>query len=134
SGEGRDDKEKEKEKDQKSSDSGSKSASRGLSELLPSRLGWLGTLLKWIVFAVVAVAVVIVVLRSGLKWLANFTDWARRLLAALEAWWQGLFGRRPRGERQAEDAAAETAVKKLRPFSSFRNPFLDGASNQHSPE
>jgi len=138
SGSGRDDKETEKEKVQKSSGSESGAASarrfRGLSELLPSRLGWLGSLLKWVVFAIVAVAVVIVLLRSGLKWLANFTDWARRLLAALEAWWQALFGWRARGDRQAEEVGSPAAVKRPRPFASFRNPFLDGASNQRSPE
>jgi hypothetical protein len=129
SGSGRD--EKETEKDQRS---GGASSSRGLTEMHSSHFGWLGSVLKWVVFAIVALVVVIVLLRSGLKFLANFTDWARRLLAALAAWWQGLFAWWTRGDRQQAEAGATAAVKKPRPFASFRNPFTDGTGNQRSPE
>ena len=40
-------------------------------------------MLKWIVFAVLILAVIFFLLREGLKFLANFTDWARNLLNAL---------------------------------------------------
>jgi uncharacterized membrane protein YgcG len=98
-----------------------------------SKLGWLGTALKWIVFTVVAVVVLFFVLRSGLRFLANFTDWARRLLDMLSAWWAGLFG--AKGEGGTDTAAAAAAVKvRPRPFASFHNPFLDGSAQQQSPE
>jgi hypothetical protein len=95
-----------------------------------SRLGWLGTVLKWIVFAALALAIVFFLLRSGLNFLANFTDWARRLLD----WWAGLFGRR---SREAETAMAPESPERIarpRPFALFRNPFLDGRVEQLSPE
>ena len=77
---------------------------------------------------------IFIVLRSGLKFLANFTEWARRLLAALQAWWQRLFGwwNVDRG-RQGE---AEELAEKFTPapFSAFRNPFLYETGAGRSPE
>jgi len=63
--------------------------------------------LKWIVFALVAVAVVVFLLRGGLRYLANFFDWARRLLEALQAFWDGLFGRREAAAEYLDDLAEE---------------------------
>src|SRR5260370_1921964 len=57
-----------------------------------AKFSGLATFLKWLVFGVLALVVIFFVLRSGLKFLANFTDWAKRLLAAIQAWWAGLFG------------------------------------------
>jgi hypothetical protein len=72
------------------------------------------------------------ILRSGLRFLANFTSWARRLLDALQAWWEGLFGR---GEAEPE-AETEKSVHmpRPRPFASFTNPFLDGRDAQLSAD
>jgi hypothetical protein len=100
--------------------------------LLPS-LSALATVLKWIVFAILALAVLFLLLRSGLKFLANFTNWARQLLAALDAWWQNLFGRK---KPEAEPVTAEQtqARKRPRPFSSFDNPFRDGTAAHLSPD
>jgi len=128
-----DEKKQGDEKDQQSSDSAKTSSARGLTELL-SQVGRLGSVLKWVVFGIVALVAVIVVLRSGLQFLANFTDWARRLLAALEAWWQALFGRRARGDRHEAEAEAAAAFQGPPPFASFRNPFRDGAANRRAPE
>src|SRR5262249_6101843 len=66
-----------------------------------SFLGNVAPVLKWIVFGLLAVVVVVFLLRGGLRYLANIFDWARRLLESLRAFWDGLFGR-----RQAEPAAA----------------------------
>ncbi len=95
-----------------------------------SKLGTVATVLKWIVFGLLAVAVVFFLLRSGLQFLANFTDWAKRLLA----WWQGLFARSkaPVGSPADEDELARIAPP--RPFASFHNPFVDGRAEQLSPD
>jgi len=99
--------------------------------ILPS-LGALATFLKWIVFGILALVVLFFLLRSGLQFLANFTNWAKQLLAALDAWWKGLFGRK----RPAGEAAADVSSPKPRPrpFSAFSNPFTDGTASQFSPD
>ncbi|TMQ31827.1 MAG: DUF4129 domain-containing protein [Planctomycetota bacterium] len=112
---------------------GSSAPSDNFVSRLFSKLGWLGTVLKWIVFTVVAVIVLFFVLRSGLRFLANFTDWARRLLAMLSAWWAGLFGGKGGAEMESAAATAERKARP-RPFASFHNPFLDGSAQQQSPE
>jgi hypothetical protein len=96
------------------------------------KLGWLGTILKWVVFAVLALVVLFFVLRSGLNFLANFTNWAKRLLEALQAWWEGLFGR---GEEESETETEESVrMPTPRPFASFTNPFLDGRADHLSAD
>ncbi len=119
-------------KDESSADN--QSSPSGPMQIL-QKLGWLGTLLKWILFAAIAIVVVFFVLRSGLRWLANFTLWARSLLNALSAFWQSLFGggatRASGGESEEDDTEP---VRPPRPFSSFSNPFRDGTSTQVSPE
>jgi hypothetical protein len=84
--------------------------------------------IKWIVFAVLAVAVVIGVLYFGLKYLANFTGWARGLLD----WVKGLFGRKPQSKKGAgaEDEPAEGKVDRPPPFAAFSNPFTDGTARR----
>jgi len=86
-----------------------------------------GTVLKWLVFAVLAIAVIVFLLRGGLRYLANFSQWARDLLAAIRAFFDRLFGRKTEKERIA-DEPTEPAVPRPRPFSAFSNPFdSDGA-------
>jgi hypothetical protein len=78
------------------------------------------------VFAVLGLAVLFFVLRSGLQFFANFTEWARRLLDALRNFWANLFGG---AKTIAEDnTSGDREGRKLRdkPFSSFRNPFSGG--------
>jgi hypothetical protein len=98
-----------------------------------SKLGPLATLLKWIVFGVLALVVLFLLFRSGLRFLANFTEWARRLLDALEAWWQGLFGRRPTNTRAVAEIEEAESRTPPRPFSSYVNPFLDGRAEHLAP-
>jgi hypothetical protein len=113
--------------------------SRGTSSLphnpvsqILEKLGWLGTVLKWLVFGIVALVVLFVVLRSGLQFLANFTNWAKNLLEALQAWWQSLFGRtETEPETEMEEPLRQPTP---RPFASFTNPFLDGRADQLSPD
>ena len=118
-------------RDTKSGDNRSSSPNNPVSRLT-SAFESLSTVLKWVVFAVLALAALFFVLRSGLRWLANFTNWAKRLLDALEAWWRSLFGRRT--ERVAQSVIIEQEYRPPpRPFSSFANPFLDGSAEQQSP-
>jgi hypothetical protein len=98
------------------------------------KLGWLGTLLKWVVFGIIAAVVIFFIMRSGLRWLANFTLWAQNLLNALSAWWNGLFGGGSGGGSSSSEEEAEESVRPPRPFSSYSNPFRDGTSGQSSPE
>jgi Domain of unknown function (DUF4129) len=110
-----------------------RSASNPVSKIF-EKLGTVATFIKWIIFAVLAIAVVVLVLRSGLQYLANFTDWAKRLLAAWQAWWDRLFGKRT--ARAGTEAAAEmeTPGRTVRPFAYFGNPFHDGRADQLSPD
>ena len=109
------------------SDDGSDS---GSSE--PSRLGEalekVGTFVKWIVWIVVAIAVIVGLVIFVLRYLAPFTDWARNLLD----WLKGLFGRKasPKRQRGEEDAVAEEIVERPPPFSAFDNPFTDGSARR----
>jgi hypothetical protein len=113
---------------------GSRSSSSSPILGFMSKLGWVGTVLKWIVFGVLVLLVVFYVLRSGLRFLANFTQWARRLLDALAAWWAGLFGGGKDETAPGDEAEKQVPVKQPRPFSSFHNPFLDGSAEQRSPD
>jgi hypothetical protein len=64
-----------------------------------------------------------------LQYLANFSTWARDLLAALRNFWAGLFGGGGGGDdgSGAEDEAG-LRVTPAMPFSSFHNPFAGGAA------
>jgi hypothetical protein len=114
----------------KSGRGGSKGGSRW-STSLPI-LSSVAPVLKWIVFAVLAVVVIVFLLRGGLRYLANFFDWARRLLEALRAFWEGLFGGR-RAESAAEGGEVEERRAPLRPFRDYSNPFHDGRADEMSP-
>src|SRR5262249_20321390 len=100
-------------------------------------LGFLGNLskvLKWIVFAVLAIVVAGVLLRSGLGFLASFTSWARNLLAALRSLWDQLFGRKKKSETQGDSPEVVTWFVPPESFSSFSDPFIDGSARKRSPE
>ena len=89
------------------------------------------TVLKWIVFALLILVVVVFMLREGLKFLAQFTDWARNLLNALRNIWAGLFrgGAKAANEAREDGGAAERRAPP-RPFSSYFNPFRDGSAGR----
>lgn len=88
---------------------------------------------KWIAFAVIAVAVVLGLFFGVLNRLAPFTDWARRWLEGIRAWWAGLFG----GSRIRHAAApVSTSVRgpvRPPPFSAYSNPFADGTADDRDP-
>jgi hypothetical protein len=100
----------------------------------PPQLQWLAklaTVIKWVVFGLLALATVIIILRGGLRYLANFADWARRLLAALRRIWEAFFGGR---QAEAASVAVEPARAPPAPFRSFANPFHNGRAEGMSPE
>jgi hypothetical protein len=87
--------------------------------------------IKWVVWIALAVAVVVAVFLFGLKWLANFTDWAKNLLD----WLRGLFAPKrtaSAGGGDDEEAAAE-AAERPPPFAAFGNPFDDGSAKRMRP-
>lgn len=95
---------------------------------------WLKTFLKWIVYLILGVGGLILAFRlfmAFLKFLSNFTAWAKRLLASLEAWWQGLWNLWPGATTSEEASESEEAAPPPRPFASYLNPFAGGA--QGSP-
>lgn len=110
-----------------------KKGSRGQPKPLSapdSTSGKLAEILKWIVLGLVLLLIAFLLLRSALRFLANFTQWARNLLAALQAWWLGLaslFTRTPNSEAEAAPAAPPP-----REWSSFRDPFLTGEADEMS--
>jgi hypothetical protein len=62
-----------------------------------------------------------------IKFLANFTHWAKWLVDLLRNLWQNLFGGLSGGtETEAAADEAEPALPAPRPFGSYRNPFLAG--------
>ena len=83
-----------------------------------SKFSGLATFLKWVVFGVLALVVIFFVLRSGLKFLAHFTDWAKRLLAAIQAWWAGLFGGGKEKAGAEAHSEADSETSRRRPFAS----------------
>jgi len=92
---------------------------------------------KWIIYALIALLVLYVLLRAlwaFLKHLAHFTTWARNLLAALRNLWQSLFAWLPRRSSAKEGAEEAAAARPLRPFSWYRDPFLTGSAERRSPQ
>jgi hypothetical protein len=83
--------------------------------------------LKWLVFAVVALLVIFGLFFAMLKYLAPFTDWAKRWLEGLRAWWASLFGKRAAPVKEEESVAKPQAAV-VQPFSAFSNPFSDGSA------
>src|SRR5262249_33024102 len=109
-GEGKDKSDKEKQKkdkgdSKKGSDSDDQdSSAKSQTSFHTSIASSLSSALKWIVFAVLAVIVAIYLFRHGLRYFANFMTWAQKLLAALDAFWQRLFGWwKPRSESARDE-------------------------------
>jgi hypothetical protein len=125
---------------QKTSSSGGRSrqrtrTSRSFSSKGPftGSLGKVGTILKWVVFALLALAAGYFVFRHGLKFLANFSSLARQLLDFLNNFWARLFGGTI-AERESEVVEEfDDVVRSPQPFSSFQNPFDSGEAQRRSP-
>ena len=119
-------------------DASERSASRSSPNTSPSAVrnvvGKIAPVLKWIVFALLGLAVLFFVFRSGLQFLANFTDWARRLLDALRNFWANLFGGRQKTTEEERRIEQEEKILRERPFSSFRNPFAGSQIGMAVPE
>jgi hypothetical protein len=84
--------------------------------------------LKWFIFAIVAILVVVFVVLAILRYLAPFTNWAQRLLDAIRNWWANLWGRKAPAPRKAE-AAVPLGPLRPPPFNEFSNPFADGSAS-----
>jgi hypothetical protein len=104
---------------------------RRLVPQMPDFVSWLSPVLKWIVYAILALVGIYVLIRV----LANFSSWARRLLTSLQNLWQNWFGRRSPRARTEGDAAAEGGFRPPpRPFSAFANPFANGTAGDFAPD
>ena len=119
---------KNQEKDKEADKSNAK---REKDQAPPSRsvgsfLSNLAGILKWIVMAILIVVILFVILRSGLRWLANFTLWAQRLLVAVSAWWQSLGALWKRTSTTEEETMRKEEPVPPRPFSAYPDPFLYG--------
>ena len=96
-----------------------------------SALSSVATVLKWIVFALLILAVIFFVLREGLKFLANFTDWARNLLNALSSLWANLFkGRAKQAKEEEGESGPAQRGEAVKPFAAYANPFRDGGGER----
>lgn len=125
---------------QKKANSGGRSgrppgSSRSFSSKGPfsGSLGKVGTVIKWAVFAILALAAGYFVFRHGLKFLANFMSWAKDLLDFLNNFWARLFGGKVVESKSEVVEDFDDVVQPPRPFSSFRNPFDSGAARSQSP-
>ncbi len=111
---------------------GDKSGSSGVGEKLSQVSEAIGTFVKWVVWIVVAVAVVVGVLVFFLKYLAPFTNWAKNLLD----WLRGLFDRKDKSRARSDDGddAPVSAVKRPAPFAAYTNPFARGGVSRKPAE
>jgi hypothetical protein len=89
----------------------------------------LGSVLKWIVFALIAVVVVVFLLRNGLRYFAQFSQWARDLLNSLQNLWARLFGG-GRESAENQDVAAEKSRRRIKSFAEYPDPFADGSAER----
>jgi hypothetical protein len=90
---------------------------------------------KWIAFGVVALVVVVALLRGGLRYLANFTQWARDLLDFLRNFWARLFGgaaAEVAAQKKGAAAVSGGVEEEARPFAWYRNPWADGTAGQRT--
>jgi hypothetical protein len=114
-----------------SSSGGSSESSSSFSGVREAVRGLAG-ILKWVVFALVALVVLFVFLRAVLQFLANFTSWAQSLLDFFRNFWTSLFGGPRRTRAASEDRGEEEAAAPEKPFASFTNPFTDGSARRLS--
>lgn len=118
-----------KENDANNSESNSSSESR--TSQLTAGLDKIATGVKWLVWVVIAIAIVGGVMWFALRGLAPFTNWAQGLLD----WFRNLFGAKPKSAKAtaAEEAKLEEEVLRPPPFSRFQNPFADGSADERQP-
>ena len=94
---------------------------------LSNMTGWLATLVKWLIYAGLALAVLWYVIRHR----AELADSLRRLWQQLLA----LFGWRQTGTTgSSDDVLAAEEGQSARTFASFRDPFATGSADRMKPE
>ena len=110
---------------------GNKSGSSGVAEKLSQISEAIGGFVKWVVWIVIAVAVIVGIAVFFLKYLSPFTTWAKNLLD----WLRGLFARKEtvRTPGGVEADAAEVK-KRPAPFSAYTNPFARGGVERKPAE
>ena len=84
---------------------------------------WVGSLVKWLIYAALAAAATWFIYRHR-----------REILAALRQFWANilaLFGRKP---APLIESAEEQEAPELPPFAAFQNPFASGAARSQPPE
>jgi hypothetical protein len=89
--------------------------------------------LKWVVFAVVAILVLIGIVLAVLRFLAPFTNWAKNLLDAIRNWWASLFGGKKKTVREQAFVPEQLGPIRPPPFHEFSNPFEDGTADGRDP-
>jgi hypothetical protein len=117
-------------RDESKTDGGSRDGSPSATPQLGGALAKVAEGIKWLVFGLVALLVVFGLFYAILKYLAPFTDWARRWLEGLRAFWASLFGPKEKAgaRRAAEEAKPEGPVRPP-PFTDYSNPFADGTAD-----
>jgi hypothetical protein len=104
------------------------------SPQLGGALSKVAGVVKWIVFAIIALLIVFGLFFGVLKYLAPFTDWARRWLDGIRNWWASLFAKSER-KREQVSASEEKSLAPVRPppFHAYSNPFADGTAEDRDP-
>ena len=108
---------------------GTTPTSSPLGEFSPA-LARLAGLTRWLVFALVAVGVVLVVLWAILRGLAPFTAWANRWLQALQQWWARWWWNRSHSSTTSAAESMPPNPRRPPPWRSFSNPYEDGSAYQ----
>lgn len=121
-------------KQKEGQDGKAKAEERSQTSSVGNALSKIGGVLKWIIFALVALVVLFVIFRHGLQFLSNFMPWAKNLLAAIDAWWKGLFASKERPVQEQQRPVEATPTDLSVPFAAFSNPFVDGTAAGRSPE
>jgi hypothetical protein len=99
------------------------------TSFLPAWGQKLAVILKWVVIVIFALVFAFFFIRALLRFLANFTDWAQRLLDSLQRLWQALWSRR-KAEAHAGTEAEASQPPRPAPFQSFHDPFLSGRAGK----
>lgn len=122
----------QKKNSQRGKDARSKSSSskNPPQNSVSSAFNGLAQILKWLIFAIIAIVVLINLFRNGLFYLANFFGWARNLLQLFHRLFGGWFTSKSDGDARTEELEKFSMPEE--PFASFRNPFRDGRARKQS--
>lgn len=123
----------ENENEEAKDDGGSRSGSSESSTQLGGALAKVANAVKWLVFGILALLIVFGLFFGVLKYLAPFTDWARRWLEGIRAWWASLFGAKSAARVSGTAEAKPLAPERPPPFSDYSNPFADGTAEGRDP-